>query len=323
MNDSFLKMTKEQLKKEASRLLSCKNLDDCYELISIYQKFIFIIIRDYQQDKVNSKPYADAEIILQMVFTKVCYLEKVFHGIDYKYENRFLNRFIDPTIFALLLRNIYETVALFNLIYINTKSEDELIIIYNLWVHSGLKYRQKFKNNMKANENKNKLEKEKEQIEGLIKEIKETNLYKSLNKKNQDKIKTKLKTKDYRISFSGKEVEFLNWQDMTKTLGLKINSLDNIYNYFSLYTHPTNVSVFQFSEMFKEQGYALHNLNIVNFKNAVILISIFIADYINLFPKIKISFEKLDIREQIAINYQNIFAREEKHSINDCLADLK
>lgn len=316
-------MDKAQLRIEALRLLRCETQKDCLDVVEIYLNFLFVIIRDHQMDEVDSLAKAEARIINQMIFTKLAQLRETVKGIDFQYEDTHLNRIIDPTIVASNTRNIYETVGLFNLVYVNTKTADEQLILYNLWVHSGLKYRQRFENLAQSIENKEKLESEKKQIESLIKEIKDTHLYKSLDAKNQGKIDTKIKEKDYKIRFNGTDVEFLSWQDLIKPLGLKTGMLDTIYNYFSLYTHPTNVAVFQFSAMFKNEDKAWIELSTFNLKIAIMLTSIFIADYISFFPKVKTSFEKLGLREQIAINWQNTFARGEDFTINDCLATIK
>ncbi len=316
-------MDKAQLRIEALRLLRCETQKDCLDVVEIYLNFLFVIIRDHQMDKVDSLAEAEARIMNQMIFTKLAQLRETVKGIDFQYEDTHLNRIIDPTIVASNTRNIYETVGLFNLVFVNTKTADKQLILYNLWVHSGLKYRQRFENLANSDENKEKIDSEKRQIENLIKEIKESALYQSLDAKNQGKIDTKIKEKDYKIRFSGTDVEFLSWQDLIKPLGVKAGMLDTIYNYFSLYTHPTNVAVFQFSAMFKNEDKAWIELSTFNLKIAIMITSVFIADYIKFFPKVKVSFEKLGLKEQIAINWQNTFLRGEDYKINDCLETIK
>ena len=223
-----MKRNKEQLRQEASRLLKCENQYDSIDLIDIYLKFLFMIVRDHQMEKVNSQEKAEARMINQMMFAKVAVLKDTLKGIEFCYENTHLNNITDPTIIASFIRNIYETVALFNLIYIYPKNENEKKILYNLWVHSGLKYRQRFKNVAKSAVSIEKLESEKQEIENLKSEIRNTELYKSLDKRNKNKIETKIKEKDYKIRFQQENVEFLSWQDLTKTLGIEIPFFDTI-----------------------------------------------------------------------------------------------
>jgi hypothetical protein len=47
------------------------------------------------------------------------------------------------------------------------------------------------------------------------------------------------------------------------------------------------------------------------------LTSVFIADYLKLFPTAQATFDSLNIRDQIVINFHNTFLRGYDYSIND------
>jgi hypothetical protein len=311
-------MTNAQLQKECLRLFECKTLSDSDNLLDIYAEFLFKAIKNQHKEIVYTKAEADAKLVIQMMLTKVLHIKNAISGISFKAKDgSALNKIIDPTIIASLIRNLYETTALFNLIYRNPKSTEERNIIYLLWVHSGLKYRQRFESEITIEENAEKIKHEKEQIELLIIEIEETQLFKSLDAKNQAKIRTKLKEKDYLIEFNGKEVNFLHWHELTRIMGMKEGLFENIYTYFSLYSHPSNVAVFQFENMFNIGEEAFQDMVNFNLKIAFFMFSIFIADYIHLFPKVLSIFESLDLRDQIVINYHNTLTRSYDYSINE------
>lgn len=315
---SIINMTKEELRNDCERFLRCKTIDDSNDLFDIYIEFLFNAVLNHHSEAVYRHSDADAKIVLQMMMTKALHLKSIIQGISYQAKNgSSLNRIVDPTIVASLVRNIYETVAMFNLIYRCTQSSDEREILYLLWVHAGLKYRQRFESNITSDENREKYEKEKDEIKNIINRIKETELYKSLDKKNQLKIMIKIKEKDYLMEFEGTKVKFLHWHDLTEKMGIKKGLLDNIYTYFSLYSHPSNVSVFQFSEMFKKEEKSFLNITNFNLRLTFWLFSIFIADYINLFPNVINTFNSMSIRDQIVINFYNRVARSHKYSIND------
>ena len=311
-------MTKEQLREECSRLFVCKTIADSNDLLDIYAEFLFRAVQNHHEEKVYTHAEADAKLIIQMMLTKVLHLKNVISGISFKSKDgSILNKIIDPTIVASLIRNIYETVGMFNLIYRDTKSKEERDLLYLLWVHSGLKYRQRFENVVTTAENKEKQQQEKEQIDKIVTQIESSALFQSLDEKNQGKIKTKLKDKDYLMQFADKEVKFLHWHDLTRVMGFKEGMLDNIYTYFSLYSHPSNVAVFQFADMFKLSEEAFPQLVNFNLKIAFFMFSAFIADYITLFPTVLKTFESLDLRDQIVINFHNTMARDHDYSIND------
>lgn len=311
-------MTKEQLRKECSRLFACKTIADSKDLLDIYAEFLFRTVQNHHEEAVYTQAEAEAKLVLQMIMTKVLHIKSVIEGISFKAKDGSkLNKIIDPTIVALLIRNIYETTAMFNLIYRDTKTKEERDVLYLLWVNSGLKYRQRFENVIRTQENKEKYEHEKAQIEKIVAEIEATTLFKSLDEKNQGKIRTKLKDKDYLMRFEGTEVIFLHWHDLTKVMGINECSLDNIYTYLSLYSHPSNVAVFQFADIFKLGKEAFPQKVNFNLKIAFFMFSVFIADYIKLFPTVLKTFEGLDLRDQIVINFHNTMTRSYDYSINE------
>lgn len=317
-------MDQNQLRKECLRLFRCVTLNDCHDLLDIYVKFFFDAVINHDNEAVDSQRIHDAKILLQMMLTKTLNLKKAIDGISYNAPNGSkLNNIIDPTIIASLIRNIFETVSMFNLIYLKPDTDDEKKIMYTLWVSAGLKYRQRFEVTAQSDENKQKITEEKAQIEKLANQIKETELYKRLDIKEQIKIDNQLKGKDYQIYFDGLMVKFVSWQETVSVMGIKDSLLPNIYTYFSLYSHPSNVSVFQFAGMFEKGNEAFPEITNFNVKTAFFMFSIFIADYIKIFPDVLKTFEQMDLVEQIVINFQNTMARSQDYSINDCARALE
>lgn len=315
-------MNQEKLRQEFFRLTKLKKIKDCSDLVKIFLNYFLQVIIKHQSE-AKSKADAQAIIINQMIFAKIFLLKNLIKGINFHAEDRTEStNIIDPTIVASNLRNLYETVGMFNLIYINTKTDDEKTILYNLWVSAGLKFRQRFKPLANTDEHKNKIIDEQKQIAELKSEIENTELYKSLNKKEQRKIQTKLNDKDYKIQFKDNKVMFLNWQNLVPVMGIRKGIMDTNYTYLSLYSHPSNVSVFQFGEMFSDSEESYLQIAAFNFKIYFFLLSIFIKDYITLFPNVLNTFNNLIQIEQLVINDLNGFARNEMFSINDTLKDF-
>ncbi len=312
-------MNQEKLKQEFSRLTNLEKIKDCSDLVEIYYNYFLEVIIKHQSE---AKSRADSQAILinQMIFTKTAHLKCLMKGINFHSDDGTEpNNIIDPTIVAVNLRNLYETVGMFNLIYINTKTDDEKTILYNLWVSAGLKFRQRFTPIAKTDENKKKMVKEQEQIAELKSEIEHTELYKSFNENEQRKIQAKLHAKDYKIQFKDNKVMFLNWQELVPVMGIREGIMDTIYTYFSLYSHPSNVSVFQFGEMFSDSEETYLQFATLNFKVYFFLLSIFVKDYITLFPNVLNTFNNLKQIEQLVINELNGFVRNDRYSINDIL----
>lgn len=311
-------MNLEELRGECTRLFNCDTLADNLELIDIYSEYLFSVIKN--QKTIINRSIADnrAVLINQMMFSKVLNVKKIVEGFHFNSKDGTkLNNIIDPTILASLCRNIYETICMFNIVYIKPRSEEEKLILYNLWVHAGLKYRQSFESAISIPENQNKLLVERTEMEKRVEEIKATALYTSLSPQNKQKILNVIKQKDYKIEFNGEEVKIYTWKDLAKVVGIKQGILDHMYTYFSLYAHPSYVAVFQFEQMFDRNEMGFLYLTITNLAEFFILISIFIADYIKLYPETLSIYNNLNIRDQIVINFRNTFSRGYEYSIND------
>lgn len=306
------------LRRECVRFFKCETLSDSLELLDTYIELLFQIVKNHHEEPVYTNANADAKTIVQMILTKSLNIKNVVNGIDYKSKDGYkLNHIIDPTVVACLIRNLYETVSMFNLIYRSSEASDERDILYCLWVHAGLKYRQRFESVISTEENQLKFEEEKKTAEEYLKFIENTELYKRLDKKNQDKINDRIKRKEYLVRIIDEKVEFLHWQKLSETMQIRADLFDNIYTYFSQYAHPTNVSVFQFEDMFKKGAEEFGNMTNFNLKYYFALTSIFIADYINLFPTTLQTYENMNIRDQIVVNFNNTLMRGQDFSINN------
>lgn len=298
------------------RLCVCKSIDDSQACLDLFAKFFWKVIEIHTQESVKYKKDHEAKLMLQMMFTKILHLKEILNGVSYNSkEVTYLNTIIDPGVMAIMSRNIYETAALFNLIYRQPKTSDQQDIIYNLWRHAGLRMRQGYKDSFEATDRQNVVEDEKQNMESLSKLIKANSYFRSLDKHNQNKILKRLDRGEFLIQFVDNKVKVFKWHQLIDVMDLKKDLFDKIYSYFSLYIHPSNVSVSQFDELFSktEQGYL--EMSSFNIKTTLCMIGVFIADYINYFPKIGDVYNSLDIEERVVIDFHNMLARGEWYSI--------
>ncbi|CAN5681868.1 hypothetical protein BH10BAC3_BH10BAC3_41700 [soil metagenome] len=310
-------MEQEQLRFEYQRLSLPKSLKDAQEMLDIFCRFFLKIMHNHHRTPYKNEQENECRIIAQMLLSKTHSIKKLTEGVEFdEKEGVRLNNVMDPTPISCLVRNIYETVCMFNLIFLNTPLGDEKKIVYNLWCIAGLKYRERFHSVITKKENTIKQQDEAKKISELTNEIHDTLLYQSMDDKNKKKIDDKIKGKDFLITFIGSEVIYQNWQSLSSILGLKEIVRNNIYTYFSLYSHPSYVSVFQFRDMFEtsenSEGLAIFNLQYLFF-----LLGAFIADYLITFPEAVVIFNEIRLIDQIMINTYNSFARGLEYSIND------
>lgn len=317
-------MTKEELQSQLERLSKADTEADIYDTLRVFMEFLF---RTMQVHNPSIEPDAGkrhAMLVAQMMFTKIAHLEKHVGGVNYTADNGDqLNTIIDPTIISAQIRAIFETVGMFNVVNVLPATEDERLIVQNLWIIAGLKYRQKLATGATSEENLEKAATEQKEIVRLTSEIEQTVLFKGLSQRDKDKIYNRISSKEYSIRFENNKVIFLEgFQDAVKLTGVKDKVMANMYTYLSLNAHPSNVAVFQFAEMFFAERPEYFELAKFNLDLGYMLLSIFVADYIKIFPEIKAVFESLDIVQQNLINFFNFIVRGEEYTINNSLDSI-
>jgi hypothetical protein len=312
-------MKQEELRQEVLRLSDANDIPTNIEYLDYFIQCFFDLVVYHRQDKLKMEGEADAKIILQMMFSKLIHLKKLLGGVHFtnKKGQQLTDTIIDPTVVTSLVRTIYETVCLFNIVYAVPNTADKRKILYYLWVSSGLNYQQEFSPAYASEAKKKKVAEDKKKIASLKKAIEDTEQYKALDKYNQNKIQLELRDKDFKIKIENNTVRCLSWQKISKEFITKSDVFDKIYTYFSLHTHPSNVSVLQFANMFREEEDTFKRITVFNLRFCLALSSIFLSDFIRLFPATLSTFEKRSDIEQIMLNFFNRMLREDNKSISD------
>ena len=274
------------------------------------------VIETDVQTSVLTKIEHEAKLMLQMMFTKVLHLKGILNGVSYSSNSgSYLNNIIDPGVVAVMSRNIFETGGLFNLIYRQPKTDNERDIIYNLWQNAGLRTRQRFKESFEATKKRSVLDEERQDMELITESIKTNSFFLGLDEHNKKKVLDRLDKGEFLIQFIDKKVKCFKWHELVDVMNLKKDLFDNLYSYFSLYTHPSNVSVFQFDDLFKDVDDNYLMMTNFNIKTILSFIGVFIADYINFFPEVTKVFNNLSLEEQLIIDFHNMLGRNESYSI--------
>ena len=68
-------MSKEELRLECERLVSCKKLSDTADILNIFSEFMFRAVKENHLESVDSQANAEAKIVLQMMFTKILHMK--------------------------------------------------------------------------------------------------------------------------------------------------------------------------------------------------------------------------------------------------------
>jgi hypothetical protein len=310
----------QKLRKEFIRLIDGGDVSANYDMINVLNECLFNIINVHGKENHKNKQEAEAKIIMQMIFSKLLSLRKMLEGVAYQSRDGVkLNTVIDPVVVAGLVRTIYETTAMFNVVYIIPQTPEEKDILNKMWVIAGLRYRQRFTPAVTTPENKKKQAEEAIVIDALTNEILQMPLFKSLSTAGANTIKDLLKKKDYKVKIAGSDATSLSWDAVMPEMNMNKDKMGMMYTYFSLYAHPSNVAVFQYADLFDIKDEPFIRMSNFNTLAGIKLVSFFIASYIKLFPNTLKIFEMLPIIDQCVINFHYKSINEDQSTINDAL----
>lgn len=301
---------------EMSRLIESKNISDSKKILDILINCLFTLSIKHHSDSTSYYEQKYAKLISQMVFSKIYNIQKNLNGINFSNQDySFKNEIIDTNLIANNIRNLFETVCLFNNFFIKSSNKNEIILKLNIWEYSSLKYRTKLKHQETNSEQDSLLEIDENRLEKIIESIEKSEIYLNLQETEKKKIKGLLKNKDYKFSIIGNMVKKYDWQKLADNLPDKKKQISLLYTLLSFYSHPSWKSVVDFGNGFTEEKIWIENTQEL-LRYCYILTSIFIIDYINFFPKTKESFDELNLLDVYVIEFHNYVIRGEDYLLN-------
>lgn len=271
--NEFLK--KEKLKldyKEIVEKLVEKTSSLEYRL-SESKKISDYISKVIYKKKDNSEYSNISNILLKMSLCKYNSIIKLTEGIHINNV-----KIIEPFSIFPILRSIYETYAVFNNIFINSKNIDQLEYKYNLFKLSSLNYRQKFP--AKSQENLLKKKSEYIEIDNIKNLLRNNNIFKLIlqNVKEKDIFNKR----NSNVCNKGTDK---NYSELIDQSGINKSKLfEEKYNYLSMLSHPSYIGCLQFGETFSNNIENEYINTILLISNAIM--SGFINDY-KLYHKIQ------------------------------------
>lgn len=301
---------------EIDKLMESKNILDSKKILNILINCVFNLSIKHHTDPIDFVEQKYAKIFSQMIFTKLYNIRENLNGVNFSNnEFHFKNDIIDTSLVANNIRNLFETVCLFNNFFIQSADKDELIFKLNIWEYSSLKYRLKLESQITREEQKSLLEKDINRVNDLKAKIEKSKIYQDLTEKNQQKIQNILKSKDFKFSIINGEIKVYDWQKLADNLPDTKKAIPLLYTILSFYSHPTWKSVCDFGYSFTEEKIWIENARDL-LRYTYTLSSIFIIDYIKYFPISEKSFNDLEPLDTYLIEFYNYLLRGEEYLLD-------
>ena len=299
---------------EVQRFIQLDTIDDCKKYLCVMLDFYFDVIKSPEGHKATSSFEDERNIWLQTMFSKGCQFTSLLDGVGYSKGTIRLKPIIDFSILFTIARSVYESLIAFEILFVLPKTEDKQTIVYNLFMAQGLSERLKDLDEEMRSHNPTRVQEEQNDINDCRKAIEDTELYKTLDKQTKATIDYALGNgKKFRYIFKeDNTMEFIQYEKAYTLLNVKENLFNNLYSFFSLHGHPSYLSLIQFRDAFKDEYRADKEMAKHATQCILSFMSIFIVDYMNLVPEIKVMYNKLEEPRRFAIGMYEDAMRGEK-----------
>lgn len=294
-------------------IIRLRNITSCKQYMRLMLDFYFDAIEASRE--CDSRMLSDANIWLQTIFTKGCAFLSLLDGINYEKPGVRLNTVLDPSLLFTIARRIYESVVDFNILYIHPQTEPQKEILYNLFMSAGLSERLKNWDENMRSKYPERAQQEEKDIQDCKNAIETNVLWDSLSAHTKMVINNAINARKFRYQFNNQnELVPVKWEMAYELLRVKKDLYEPIYSFFSLHSHPSYLALIQFREAFapdvrQDLQMAIHSTQCI-----LSFMSIFIVDYMTLFPKVKEMFNGLELPMQFAIGmYEDAMRGENKY----------
>lgn len=291
-------MKKEKLSHEEGRLyyqhFHLNTIENCQNYLQLISDMYFEVITETQmaQQKSESIQNYFAKTTMQMFFTKALATINLLNGVSYIGRNYTLPPIQDHSLLFVMTRNFCETIAAYNVLFLLPDTDDKRRIMENLFLYSGYKYQLRLFSESMQTEFVTEHDIVNQNIQNMKSNIKNTIYYKSLSSEQRDKIKSAIRTKNYKLMLSDNEVQILSWQECLNSFVNSKSPLDRIYTYLSLHAHPSIIGMEQFGEAFGNDNKGNEGLCVTACECILSFMSMFLQEYMKLFPKAQEVFDR-------------------------------
>jgi len=208
----------------------------------------FVYVHEHFNNSVNKFP----NMMLQMSLMKAKSVLKLSEGEFFQNNSKSDKPYIDIQSISSVYRSLFENYCFFNHLYISDWSNEEFLLLENIWRITSLNQRGKMLHKnplLKKSKGFEVVMKDMEEIKRLKAEIEKSYLF----IKNEKSIRKYISKNIWQLTIRKNKVLYISWKEMYNRAIKNHNEEKKDYQRFSLDTHPTFFSVFQFGDLYKNR----------------------------------------------------------------------
>lgn len=298
-------------------ILADRDLQASKDYLDLMNDFYFKLMTDAAETK-DTLERSELRCIVQMMFKKGVTLRKMMDGFSYHQGNVHLNTITDHTILHTIVRTMFEALMGFELVNRIPDTDDKHTIIYNVYCAASLTSRLKMFTADAEERYAERFQEERETIEFCKERIRNTELYGRLDVESKKLIKESIRRGEYQLNIDEQEhVKRVGWDEVRMYCTLGTKNLHGMYKYLCNMAHPSYYSLLQLKDSYKGETPEFLELACTASKYALVCMSVFIMDYMLVFPDTQHTFEELDNETQFMIcMYNDIMRKASMESTN-------
>lgn len=301
--------------REYGRLLNPKSERDYRDSFKVILDVAEKILHEQSARKWQALDH-DANLLFQVIMLRGITIGRLIEDRAYvnSLDGRQLAITIDPLSLETLVRAQFEAYCILHNIFIKHRSGPERELIHLLWVIAGLKRRQQTVPYLTIPALRHKAQKEKIELERWLEALRANSAYKGLSVEGKVVIRDALKRKEYQVVLNKGAAKNVGWQVLFSQ-AVPNDGFDQFYMMLSQASHPSNMSMFQFRDMYAEGTY--RSSAYFALQCSSMLMAFAIRDYVKLFPIVEVVVNGLKEEHQLLIDSLNVAFRGEKNRLND------
>lgn len=304
-----------------SKMAMCLMTHDIVTLKSILDSMLHSMLtlsKSMRDKKVRHEYDNYANLMFQMIFSKAIYFRRNIDTVRVQ-DGEDCLLYDDPAVILNLVRQLYEAICTFAIVFCIPNTPDKRMILYNIYVITGLRKRSNFNYEANPEAAKKKLSLDKEEIDSKIKEIENSDFFSQLNDKNKKQLRKYMEGYDFPpfvLSDDYEVSEKIKFENIPNFLNVKDIIIRDQYRYLCTHAHSSFYSLLQFSQWYELNGderKAYEDIISTQTKFVCFMISVAVDEFIKRFPellKIKMSFKE---EERQILDLYNYVVRNKEH----------
>lgn len=267
----------------------------------------------------------DALTLLKMVSSKLSIIKKILTEPDLSFDgiigDKYIShKIIDHVTLYAVIRTLFESLCIFELIYVFPKTKEEQKLVYNLYQLAGVAEQ----NKIMPEDEKFKDEKEQltEEIQIYIKAIKESEFY--TDDKNRAVLDNCIEKRNFNVKINaGRVLPIQGYINTILEVGFKSNYIHGIYKYLCFNAHQTCVALTQFHDACEIYNPDAIRLVVTATRLTINFACVFIVDFIKGNAEIVDVFNKFEDYIQYLLDAPNAVFRGLQYSLVNYISEGK